>query len=282
MRALPSHPHPFFLEGASGRLFAVHHRPIDGVCRRGSVLVVPAFNEEMNRCRSMLTLQAQALARLGFGTLVLDLAGTGESDGHYGEARWDGWVDDVRRARDWLDGADGGGCAALLGVRLGVPLALDALAGTAACPLAAWQPVSDGRNYFTQFLRMRIAANMDRTDIPKDTTAGMRARLAEGASVEVAGYEVAPVLATAIESLNLATRVPQAGIPVAWFEKKTGEDAALPPASTQVVNAWRTSGVEVAVGVFDGPAFWALHDRHAAPDLIGLTAAWLDDVGRAA
>ena len=117
---------PFFLDTPRGPMFAVHRQPADAAALRGHVLVVAGFNEEMNRCRSMLTLLAEHLAALGFGTLVIDLHGTGDSAGGYVDGRWEAWRDDIALARAWLD-ARPGGCVALLGVRLGAMLAAEAL-----------------------------------------------------------------------------------------------------------------------------------------------------------
>lgn len=273
MRALPT---PFFLDVSGSRRFAVHHAPDSAVDTWGHILCVPAFNEEMNRCRSMLTLQARALAEQGVGTLLVDLHGTGESDGVHGDARWESWRADIAAGIDWLDGQRGG-CIGLLGVRLGVALAAEALGNTPATgrALIAWQPVIDGKNYLTQFMRMRIAGNMDRTDIPKETTADMRHALAAGRPIEIAGYEIQPALASAIEGCRLSQTVPPPATPIAWFEKKTGTGNELPPASTTVIEQWRSCGLPVTAQVFDGPPFWAVHDRANAPALIEQTTAWV-------
>lgn len=274
---IASLPRPFFLSGTAGRIFAVYHEPRGDIAPWGNVLVVPPFNEEMNRCRSMVTIQAQALAERGVGTLVIDLYGTGESDGEYGDARWPIWIDNVRQGIEWLD-AQAGGCLGLLGIRLGVPLALAALQqdGGQRRSLIAWQPVVDGKTYFTQFMRMRIAANMDRTDIPKETTSGMRAQLSAGRSIEVAGYEIHPELAMAIDDLRLADVRPPESVSTIWFEKGGDEEgASVSPASRKLLDAWQLAGTEATVSLFDGPAFWALHDRFLAPDLINKTGEWV-------
>lgn len=266
---------PFFLPGEPGRLFAIYHQPLGDAPPWGNVLVVPPFNEEMNRCRSLVTLQAQALARVGVGTLVIDLYGTGESDGEHGDARWDLWCDNVRQGIAWLDGQDGG-CSGVLAIRLGVPLALSALRDSPTSrALIAWQPVVDGRTYFTQFMRARIAANMDRNDIAKETTAAMRARIDEGKAIEVVGYEIHPALARAIDGVKLVELPPAAAMPVAWFEKANASETALPPASEKVVAAWRESGLTIVSATFDDPAFWALHDRTPAPGLLAMTTDWI-------
>jgi exosortase A-associated hydrolase 2 len=265
------------MKGALGRCFAIYHAPVPESRTWGNVLCVPAFNEEMNRCRSMLTLLAQALAEIGVGTLMVDLHGTGESDGGYGDARWDAWKTDVGLAMDWLDSSQRGGCVALLGVRLGAPLAAEVLNERPGrrTGLVVWQPVVDGKSHFTQFLRIRVAANMDRTDIAKEGVADMRKQLAAGQSVEVAGYEVGPQLAAAIEGVRLAERVPPDGCPIAWFEKGAAVDGSLSAASQAVVDAWLAAGRELTVGSFDGPTFWSVYHRAVAPDLIRRTVEWL-------
>ena len=229
----------------------------------------------MNRCRSMVTMQAQTLARLGVGTMVIDLHGTGESDGEYGDARWDIWNDNVRQAIDWLD-TQAGGCTGLLGIRLGVPLALTALQQDhKKRALIAWQPVVDGKTYFTQFMRMRIAANMDRTDIPKESTSAMRAQLTAGNSIEIAGYEIHPELAMAIDNLRLSELPPSVSTSMAWFEKGGSAENPIPPASEKILETWRLAGRTPEIVVFEGPAFWALHERFFALDLVKKTSDWV-------
>lgn len=275
MKPSQAKPQPFFLPGQQGRLFCVYHRPLGDVRPWGNVLVVPGFNEEMNRCRSMVTIQAQALAVQGIGTLVMDFHGTGESDGEHGEANWAGWLDDIRSAIDWLDD-QAGGCIALLGIRLGFPLAVSALRGDSkGRALIAWQAVVDGKSYFTQFMRMKIAGNMDRVDLPKETTGGMRAQLAAGERIEIAGYEIHPELGVAIDQLKLADLLPPSTTKIAWFEKAGGSEGTLSPASEKLIDAWQLAGANAEVMLFDGPAFWALHDRYLAPELVQMTTDWL-------
>ncbi|PKO45803.1 MAG: hydrolase 2, exosortase A system-associated [Betaproteobacteria bacterium HGW-Betaproteobacteria-4] len=281
--SVSSIPRPFFLPCGKGRLFCVYHEPMGAAECWGNVLVVPAFNEEMNRCRSMVTIQAQALAKAGVGTLVVDLFGTGESDGEYGEARWDIWIDNIRQCVEWLEATQAGGCSALLGIRLGVPLALEAIRNLPHVKaVVAWQAVTDGKHYLTQFMRMRIAANMDRTDIPKETTGGMRGQLAAGQSIEVAGYEIAPELAHSIDGLRLIDLMPPESVSMAWFEKGTGEEPVISPVSQNLVEGWRQAGRHVDAAAYDAPAFWALYDRYISPELVEKTTEWVQSLRRQA
>lgn len=266
---------PFFLDTPGGRVFVVHHAP---KALNGHVLCVPGFNEEMNRCRSMLTLQARELAAHGIGTMVIDLFGTGDSDGEYVEARWERWLENLSAAGQWLQ--ERGGLVALLGIRLGVILAVDWLDANPepVRRLVAWQPVVDGKQYFNQFLRIRIAANMDRADLPRETTGSMREQLAGGTPVEVGGYEVHPELAAAIEARHLGRMQPPQSTRIAWFEQPSPGGEVPSPVSAKVVSAWRDTGLSVEVMPFSGQAFWQIHERSLAAELIEKTSLWLGEV----
>ncbi len=51
----------------------------------------------------MVALQARAFAAMGFGVLQMDLFGCGDSNGEFGNARWDIWKQDLVIARSWLE-----------------------------------------------------------------------------------------------------------------------------------------------------------------------------------
>lgn len=268
---------PFFLDDDGRSLFAVHHQPGRGVPVRGHVLCALPFNEEMNRCRSMVTLQARALAERGFGTLVVDLFGTGDSAGEYRDARWDLWLANLTAGFRWLEAREGG-CCTLWGIRLGALLVAQ-LARAIAKPdlrLIYWQPVTDGKLHLTQFLRVRIAAQMDRTDLPKETTASMREQFAAGRCVEIAGYEIHPELASVMDQLRLGGLPPPTGAKTLWLENAGATRDELTPASQQIVSQWHTDGHAVEPHSFAGPAFWQLHERVVAPEIIARTTAWLE------
>lgn len=267
---------PFFLATGAGQLFAAYHRPAADGALRGNVLLAAPFNEEMNRSRSMITLQARALARIGWGTLVLDLPGTGDSDGEHGDARWESWSAALVSARHWLD-AKPAGLRAIWGIRLGAILAAELHASIADPGLALllWQPVLDGKLHLTQFLRVRMAANLDRTDLPKETTASMRAQWVAGQSVEVAGYEIHPDLATRIDAARLSSHRLADGSRLFWLEQATGDPAEASPASQALLARWPGDPVGVETALFTGPAFWQVHERMEAPHAVELTTQWV-------
>ena len=268
---------PFFMATPRGRLFAVQHRPRAVAPWRGHVLCVPPFNEEMNRCRSLLTQLAQTLAGQGFGVLLLDLHGTGDSTGDYHEARWAGWLADIAVAREWLGAQPGGGVCALLGIRLGAILATQSyVAGAvAATSLVLWQPVLEGKTHLTQFLRVRMAAQLDRRDGAKENTADMRQQLARGHTLEVAGYELHPALAAAIDAARLLENSLPVGARVLWLEQASPAAPELAPASRRALDLWQTPGVTLAAMTYADPPFWQVHERVNTPQLMAQTSAWL-------
>jgi exosortase A-associated hydrolase 2 len=265
---------PFFLDTPNGRLFAVYHRPAKQQPVRGHILCIPPFAEEMNRCRSMITLQAQAFAQIGMGTLLVDLHGTGDSAGEYRDAQWAIWLQDIRTSAAWL-AEQPGGCLALWGIRLGVILAAESLRRAVApgAALLAWQPVADGQSHLTQFLRIRLAAQMDRPYLPKETTASLRQQWAAGQSVEVAGYEIHPELAAALDAARLGDRVPPLETRILWIEQAGSQAPQLSLSSQKVVQAWRAAGLTPDIRLFEGMAFWQHYDRALAPDAIAATTA---------
>lgn len=266
---------PFFFDTPGGRLFAVHHRPADAVSIRGHILCVPPFNEEMNRCRSMVTLQAQAFAQLGIGTLLLDLHGTGDSAGEYVDARWEIWRSDIRSAVDWLNNQPGG-CVGIWGIRLGAILAAETLTSLdlPGAAFLAWQPVVDGKQHFTQFLRMRIAAQMERPHLPKETTNSMREHLAAGSSLEVSGYEIHPEFAAALDAARLDVFPPPPDRTILWLEQAAPDATHAAPASQKVIDVWRAGGANVDVRFFEGPNFWQVAERAISVSAIDATTAW--------
>lgn len=269
---------PFFLNGAAGPVFSIYHAPPAGMTLSHDVIYLPPFAEEMNRSRRMAALQAQALARLGFGVLLLDLYGSGDSAGDFTDARWDIWRADTLAAADWLC-ERGTRRVSLWGLRLGAILAAElAQAEPSRFERAIlWQPVHKGNAMLTQFLRLRIAAQMGGDPDTRETTRDLRALLAAGKAVEIAGYELSAELATAVDGLDLAALVPHPSIAVDWLEVVPEADRPLSPASRKVVDVWRERGARVSLSSAVGEPFWSLLETTVAPRLIDATCRALEE-----
>ncbi len=258
---------PFFLAGAAGPLFALYRPPASGMPHRGDVLFLPPFAEEMNRARRMATLMAARLAAAGHGMLLLDLYGTGDSAGEFADATVEIWRDDVRRAMGWLAARDAP-ARAVLALRFGALLAGEAAAVAPLSRIVLWQPVLAGERMLTQFLRVRVAAAM--AGGTAETTEGMRARLAAGETLEVAGYALSPALARGIDALRLGA--PEGAAPVDWFELAAAPDTPPPAPAAATVDAWRAAGRRVEVRTVAGEPFWTRPETTVAPALVDATA----------
>jgi exosortase A-associated hydrolase 2 len=261
----------FFLDSGTGQRFCLFHPP-GGACR-GAIVYVPPFGEEMNKSRRMAALQARALAALGFGVLQIDLHGCGDSSGEIGDARWDGWKSDLALAHSWLAVRLDGAPVSLWGLRLGALLALDYAAG-AAGPLASlllWQPVQSGKIYLTQFLRLRVASDMLAEDKQAgNSTNALREQLQAGHSLEIAGYDLTPELAAAIDELDMSALAP--AVPVHWFEAVAAAGRELPPGAARVAAAWRQAGCALQLHLIACPPFWSAQEITEAPTLLQATA----------
>ena len=272
---MPAPAQPLFLgQGAAAR-FGLYHAPA-ATCR-GALLYLHPWAEEMNKSRRMAALQARALAADGWAVLQLDLHGCGDSAGDFGDASWDSWRADAALGLDWLQTTLGGQlpqAPGLWGLRLGALLALDYAAqpiGRAPSQLLLWQPVLQGASHLTQFLRLRVAARMLGEGGADTGTSALRATLAAGTPLEIAGYTLSPDLAAAIDQLDASRLAPPC--PVHWLEVVAAEGRPLPPAAQRVLQAWHhTDGRAQTVA---GPQFWASQEIAEAPALLDATRAML-------
>lgn len=261
---------PLFIDGAAGRVFGLYFPPVGTA--KGALLYVPPFAEEMNRCRNLVAEQARALAQLGWGCLLIDPYGTGDSEGELVDADWALWRQDVQRAAEWLTRKTRLPVT-LWGLRLGALLAADVAQQTPErfAALLLWQPVVDGKLFLTQVLRQRVAYLMDR-GLPAETTDQMRQAMQQGENVEVAGYTLSQRLVESIDNARLSGFSALQGQHIDWFENVSEPGKPLTPASLKAIDQLNAANT-VRVHPFSAPPIWQLHDRDYAPDLIAKTVA---------
>ncbi len=273
LRSAPAQP--FFLQADCGRRFCLYHPPQAEKECRGAFIYVHPFGEEMNKSRRMAALQARAFAAMGFGVLQIDLYGCGDSSGDFSDARWDIWKQDIVAAREWLEERVSAPVS-LWGLRLGALLALD-FAKSAKRKLdhiILWQPVISGESFLTQFLRLRLANEMLSADRGSGASTGgtsaLRNTLRAGESLEVAGYELTPELASAIDGLK-AVELAVTDSPVHWFEIVAEPGRPMTPIGGKVVSAWRQSEVKLFLHLVPCPPFWATQEIAECPELVTAT-----------
>lgn len=254
--------------------YCVWHTP--NSAPKALVVYVHPFAEEMNKARRMAALQSRAFAQTQLAVLQLDLLGCGDSAGDFGDATWPHWVADVQaacdlarqlHARDWPNAT----CPPLWlwGLRAGSLLACAAAQDIVGpVNLLLWQPSLTGKSVLQQFLRLKVAAAMGQADT-KGMAAQMRAELAANRHLEVAGYRLAPGLASGLDQAVL--HAPAAPARVIWLETSARQEPALLPASGAMVATWQAAGLQVQEQAVTGPAFWSTVEIEDAPALIAAT-----------
>lgn len=267
---------PFFLSGAAGKLFALYFPPLrEPVTERG-VLYFPPFAEEMNKARRMAVLQARKLANLGHSVLLIDLFGTGDSEGDFAEARWDIWRTDLIAAADWLSERGSKGLI-FWGLRLGTLLAAELATTVIRWPverLVLWQPVARGETFMTQFLRLRIAADISSKRSRSVTTQELRESLWRGAPLEIAGYTLAPEMLRAVDSLDIR-KAASANCPADWFEIAMDDGRPVSAIGRHVLDTWRAAGMQVTPHVMAGEPFWSTLEITVVTELLERTSELL-------
>lgn len=262
----------FFMAAPGGDRFCLLTIPSGAPC--GALLFVPPFAEELNKSRRMVALGARAFAAQGWAVLQLDLLGCGDSAGDFGDASWQDWVDDVGRGYGWLQ-ARFGLAPALWSLRAGSLLVSDWLAASGVkAPWLAWQPVSNGKQHLTQFLRLKAANEMLAESDARAAMAALRTAMVRGETVEVAGYALSSGLVSGLEQATM--QLGGAGCaPVILLEVTSGEHAAMSPGLARMVESASRAGVEVFADVVVGSAFWQTQEIEEAPALIERSLAEL-------
>lgn len=264
------HADVFFLPAAGGeQRLCLFHAPAPAFQDRprSRVLYLHPFAEEMNKSRRMAALACRALAEAGHAVLQIDLRGCGDSSADFGDASWADWQADVRLGLAWLDARVPDAPLWLWGLRAGCLLA----AADWGQPVnyLFWQPMANGKLALQQFLRLKLAAEMA-SGASKGLMEAMKAELATGRPVDIAGYRLGSALASGLESAKLSPS--GAAGRVEWLEVSTREDAVLTPVSEQAIKAWQDAGWAVRSQIVQGAGFWATSEIELAPALITATA----------
>lgn len=203
--------------------------------------------------------------------MIFDLHGTGDSSGEFGDASWEGWLTDVRKARDWLRQRVGSE-PILWGLRVGCLLISEVLDDLPTQELIYWQPVIAGEVAVTQFLRLRTMGISEDTGARKETTRTLLDALERGEALEIAGYDLPPAIALPLRLARLRADA-HAGKRVSWLEVALTDPPACSPAGSARIAELRSHGAKVAEKAVAGVPFWTTVEIDEAPGLVAATAS---------
>ncbi len=270
-------PFVSFLPGRKGRLLLTGFPPAGhaGSADTRWLIFVPPFAEEMNKSRRCMSLLGRALSEQGIGLLIFDLFGTGDSEGDFAQADWPTWLADLETVRQWLNEEYSAAHIDLIALRGGALLAWDYLARNAAPveTLVLWQPALSGKQWLTQFLRLRTAASM-MGQRARESTAELKQQLAATGILEVAGYTLSAALANGLEAVQLGSCADRSVQAIKWFEVVAPEQAAS-PATQRLIAQWRDEGVPVTLTPVIDDAFWLTQEIAEGRGLIEATVSQL-------
>jgi len=255
-----------FDRASVGYRFTLRYPPCVSRAAQGTVILAPAFAEEMNRCRRMVSLGARRLSAIGWRVWTRDLLGCGDSSGDFADASWKAWVDDLDAL---IDEAPADEPVWLWGVRGGALLLADLLARRPDANLLLWQPVLSGRAALTQFLRLKATAvalaGKERIDVKT-----LRAALLSGRPEEVAGYTISPSLAAGLEA-SLLTLPGDFKGRVLWLEVSATEPCSLAPAGEGLRSEWVARGLSLDAMAVPGEQFWQTQETAECAALLDAT-----------
>lgn len=251
---------------AGRQLFSLLSEP--ATASKGVVVHVPAFAEEMNKSRRMLTLATEGFVQDGWAVLQFDLSGCGDSSELLEDVDWGMWVEDLGNMLKWCGRRFPDVGIVLWGLRGGALILSDWLAKSGyAWPLLLWQPVLSGKLQLTQFLRLKAANDMLSDADARNAMAQLRARIESGQSVDVAGYRLSAGLAQGMSRavFGVANEGPSQ---IAVLEIGAPQSTALSPAIQGAVAKWSVGDRRVSAEKIVGAAFWSTQYIEIVPGLV--------------
>ncbi len=259
----------FFLGKRLERRFVLVNRPAGAPI--GVLIHCHAFAEELNRSRHMVALAAHAFAEAGWLVVQVDHHGCGDSADDFGAATWASWQHDLDVALQWAR-TQTDAPLALWTLRAGSLMASSWLRSRqTTAGVLAWQPVLSGKQYLTQFLRIRLGADLAQSKQAQQVLTALRDSLARGEPTWVAGYELSAQLASDLEGVEFdppdtcATQLLELAI----------ADGELTPASQRWMAQAQARGLPARGHSVGGPKFWQTQEIETAPALIAPSLAAL-------
>ena len=188
---LPARPR--YIAHGARQIFAWHHPARTDVRRGAGIVLCAPLGSDYICAYRVWRILAERLAGLGFDVFRFDYEGTGDSFGDPDEpGRLEAWQCDIERVASEARQAAGSERIALVGLRIGATLALQAAAARGGVErLVLWSPFRSGRAYVRE---LKAFAQLSQKDY----------EMAEGGpDILAAGYVLPGAIARGLEGLDL-------------------------------------------------------------------------------
>ena len=261
-----------FIEMADHELFCVVHRPAS--TPDVGVIFCPSLFAEEQKMYGAQVLTARALADAGFAAVRFHYRGTGHSSGVIDTLTVDTMLEDVGRARAYLEETTGVKAIGFCGGRFGGLVAALAAPAHQAAALILWEPVLDGRAYFRDIFRAsQLSALAGGTS---GLTVGSAVdRLREAGTVDVLGSPIClPLYESAVER-KMADVTLRGPLPALLIQINPSQH--LKPEYTALKDALGRGGVSLETVLIEGEGAWSFVDSPMpSPHKIAeVTQSWL-------
>jgi len=239
---------PFFFREPERQLFGCLHAPEGDVTRpAGVVLCAPGGHEAVRAHRALRQL-AERLARAGFATLRFDPLGCGDSADGEQPLRLEDWCADISDAMAACRARSGATRTALVGLRLGASMALQAAVAGGVDTLVLWEPVRSGLAYLDELRRAQreLVASLPGAARPRGSGAG---RAPDGE--ELMGCSYRPAQIDELSALDASTLSPAVTRRVLLIETRAMGEPAGPG-----VAAWPELAGRMDTRAVTDPRIW--------------------------
>jgi pimeloyl-ACP methyl ester carboxylesterase len=258
--------------GGSERVFACLHVPPSGA-EVGLLICSPVASEfEKNYRRE--TLLAWALASRGIAVGRFHYRGVGHSDGEAADVSIERMIEDAEAATEHLVDRTGVTRVAFLGTRVGA-LVAGAMAGRRdRAPLALWEPVLDGSQYFREVFRAGFMADLRLGGGAAPSEEEVVARLRSEGRIDVVGYTVGSPLYESAVSRSLEAELDGPPRPVLMVQLSQSQNVR--PPYRALADRLTAFGFQVDVQVIDEvEAWWFGEERRGKAALTQATVDWV-------
>ena len=261
-----------FIEAADQELFCVVHRPAS--TPRVGVVFCPSLFAEEQKMYGTQVLTARALADAGFAAVRFHYRGTGHSGGVIDALTVETMLEDVSRARAYLEEMTGVMPLGFCGGRFGGLMAALAAQAHQAAALMLWEPVLDGRSYFRDIFRASQLSAL--AGGASAVTVGQAVeRLRAERTVDVLGQPIHLSLYESAVERRMADV--SLGGPLPVFLVQISARQQLKPEYVALKDALERRGVSVETALIEGEGAWSFVDSPMpSPHQIAeVTQSWL-------
>jgi len=194
----------YFANSSGERIYGTFFSPTGMEKAKKGVLLCQPIAEEKIRVKRVFINFARFLCKKGYGVFLFDYFGEGESAGNFEDASLDTRTLDTVCALNYCYGYGQFNFFGIVGLRLGGSIALIASEEAKSLDFVVlWQPVINGYEYFQEWLKTSLAAQLVVYKEIKFNRKQLEEQLQCGNVIELEGYSITDLLFQNLRKLNL-------------------------------------------------------------------------------